>query len=253
MGPTHTQLHRLVAAPLVGGMLVGVLLALLAKDMLALGDWYLVKVLSGLALVGWLVTRATRRGSGHRGHFGLANQVTLARAILVIVLLGLLGESADIQVMWSAVIIASVALASDALDGWLARRTGTVSDFGARFDMETDAALVAVLALLAWWWERAGMWVLLAGVARYVFAAGVCCCHWMRRELPPSLRRKAVCVVQLVALVLCVAPLLPESLSALCAALGVGALLGSFAIDTLWLARAAHADPKGVLRHVDQR
>ena len=143
--------------------------------------------------------------------------------------------------MWTAVLIASIAALTDALDGWLARWTCTASAFGARFDMEADAALIAALALLAWYWERAGAWVLLAGAARYVFVLGICCLRWMRRELPASLRRKVVCVVQVVALVLCLAPVFSPAVSALCAALGVTALLWSFLLDTLWLLRAAQS------------
>ena len=38
----------------------------------------------------------------------------------------------------------------DLVDGWVARRTGTASPFGARFDLETDAALILVLSWLVW-------------------------------------------------------------------------------------------------------
>ncbi len=38
------------------------------------------------------------------------------------------------------------ALALDAVDGWIARRTHTVSELGARFDMEVDAFLLLVLS-----------------------------------------------------------------------------------------------------------
>ncbi|MFT5175306.1 MAG: phosphatidylglycerophosphate synthase [Gammaproteobacteria bacterium] len=226
-----------VGAPLVTALVVGVALALCAKQGLALSGLYLIKVACVLAFVVWLLHRAMRRSSGHNGHFGLANQVTLARAVLVVLLLGLLGEDGGAQVMWSAVIIAAMASVTDALDGWLARRMGIVSDFGARFDMETDAALIAVLALLAWTWQRAGDWVLLAGAARYVFVVGTYYCHWMRAQLPSSLRRKVVCVLQVVTLVVCLVPLLTPAASALIAAAGVFALLGSFTVDTLWLAR----------------
>ena len=38
----------------------------------------------------------------------------------------------------------------DGVDGRLARKYGASSRFGARFDMEVDAVLICVLALLAW-------------------------------------------------------------------------------------------------------
>ena len=216
------------------------------KGGLTVSGLYLLKVMVSVVVVACLVGHGFQRSAGAGTSFGLANRVTLMRAVLVSLLLALLGEGGEPRLMWVAVAVAGLALASDALDGWLARRAGTASGFGARFDMETDAALVAVLALLAWYWERAGPWVLLAGVARYVFVLGIFCCHWMRRELPPSSRRKAVCVIALVALVVCMAPVLPAAVSQLVAGAGVCALLGSFFVDTIWLARAAHASERGV-------
>ena len=66
-------------------------------------------------------------------------------------------------------VLASVALVTDAVDGRVARRTGTVSAFGARFDMETDAALLLVLSTYVA--RDLGLWVLAIGLARYVFLA----------------------------------------------------------------------------------
>ncbi|MFD8079956.1 CDP-alcohol phosphatidyltransferase family protein [Streptomyces sp. NPDC059718] len=40
--------------------------------------------------------------------------------------------------------LATLALLVDAVDGRVARRTGTTSPLGARFDMETDAFLIRV-------------------------------------------------------------------------------------------------------------
>ena len=45
------------------------------------------------------------------------------------------------------VALAVVALVLDAVDGWVARRTGTTSPLGARFDMEVDAFLILVLSV----------------------------------------------------------------------------------------------------------
>ncbi len=41
--------------------------------------------------------------------------------------------------------LAVPALILDGVDGWVARRTGTANDAGARLDMEVDAALILVL------------------------------------------------------------------------------------------------------------
>jgi len=137
----NTLLHaRGVRTTLLGAMLVGVLVALCAKQGLTLSGLYLLKVACALVLVACLLGWKFGRHSGDT-RFGLANQVTLARVVCVVLLLGLLGEAREPQMMWSAVVIAAIASASDALDGWLARRMGAASGFGAHFDMEADAEL----------------------------------------------------------------------------------------------------------------
>jgi len=167
--------------------------------------------------------------------FGPANQVTLARAGLVALLFGLMGDtSAD----WLAVVIASTALALDGVDGWLARRFSVASDFGARFDMETDALLLLVLAGLTWHYEKAGPWILLAGLMRYLFVASSVLVPSLGRPLPPKRRRQTAFVVQAIALIICVSPVVAQPLSGAIALFGLALLSLSFAIDVVYLARA---------------
>ena len=54
--------------------------------------------------------------------------------------------------------------------GWRGGSAWT-SAFGARFDMETDAATVFGLSLLVWLCDQAGPWVLAIGLMRYIFVA----------------------------------------------------------------------------------
>src|SRR6185436_14514828 len=81
---------------------------------------------------------------------GPANQVTLVRATVVALLAAALFEPADPRVAAIAVVATAMTAVLDGVDGWLARRTGMASPFGARADMETDALLILVLSLLAW-------------------------------------------------------------------------------------------------------
>lgn len=57
---------------------------------------------------------------------------------------------------------------SDALDGWLARKTGTASDFGARLDSIADLLFYAVLLLrlfpVLWQTLPTAIWYAVAGV-----------------------------------------------------------------------------------------
>jgi phosphatidylglycerophosphate synthase len=171
--------------------------------------------------------------------FGAANQVTLIRGGLVALLAGLIGEPSGVGVPALALVLATVVAVLDGIDGWLARRTRMASAFGARFDMETDALLIMVLALLAWQFDKAGVWVLASGLARYIFVAAGMALPWMRRALPPSQRRKAVAVVQVVALIVAVAPFIPAVASAAVAAVGLCALMLSFLADVVWLFQRA--------------
>ena len=64
----------------------------------------------------------------------------------------------------------AVGLASDVLDGVIARRTGQVTDFGAKLDQWGDFALWLSLPLAAWWlWPE-----ILRREAPYIAIALVC-------------------------------------------------------------------------------
>jgi phosphatidylglycerophosphate synthase len=167
-----------------------------------------------------------------------ANVVTAIRASLVALLAGFIVRSAaSREEAWAAVVIATVAAVLDGVDGWLARRSGTTSAFGARFDMETDALLVLVLSVLAWQWGKAGAWVLLSGLMRYVFMGAGVVLPWMARPLTGTRRGQTVAVVQTVALIVAIGPIVPVMLSTLAAAGALGLLCWSFAIDVRRLRR----------------
>jgi phosphatidylglycerophosphate synthase len=116
--------------------------------------------LSFLALI------ASARGAWTAsGRWGPANTVTAIRLLVVLVLLA--GAA-----RWPVRVLGlglAAAFALDALDGFVARRSGCASAFGAAFDMEVDAVLLLGAAYLLWW--RVGMdaWVLIAGGLRYAY------------------------------------------------------------------------------------
>jgi phosphatidylglycerophosphate synthase len=173
--------------------------------------------------------------------FGAANAVTAARAAAALVLLGLWEEAAmgpltlGPGLRWVAVALAGLALLSDGLDGWLARRHGLASRFGARFDMESDALLVLALALLVQAAGQAGAFVLLSGALRYLFIAAGWAVPALSAKLPPSRRRQAICVAQVICLIAALAPPMAPWAGQGLAALGLALLLYSFAVDCLWL------------------
>jgi len=80
------------------------------------------------------------------GRLKLANLVTLSRGVLILPILALLlaGQAT------AALALYLVAAATDLVDGWLARRTGQASDFGAQLDAVVDNLFsLAILAFLA--------------------------------------------------------------------------------------------------------
>jgi phosphatidylglycerophosphate synthase len=165
-----------------------------------------------------------------------ADWVTSVRACLVVVLAAILARR-QLPAALLCVALAAVAAALDGVDGWVARRTGTASAFGARFDMETDALLILVLAVLVWRYDKAGGWVIAAGLMRYAFVAAAGVWPWMRRPLEPSRRRQTVCVVQIVALIIALVPSIERPLSAVVSAAALAGLAWSFLVDILWLWR----------------
>jgi phosphatidylglycerophosphate synthase len=181
-------------------------------------------------------TGARFDGRELRAQWGPASWITLARAGLAVGVAALVADSfAHATPVGLLVALAAVALALDAADGWVARRTGTATPLGARFDGEVDAFLI--LALSVYVAPIAGAWVLAIGAARYLFGAGEWLLPWMRAPLPPRRWRKAVAASQGVVLTLAASELLPRGATQ---ALLAGALAGlavSFGECTWWLWR----------------
>ena len=172
--------------------------------------------------------------------FGPADLVTLARAVLVGAVTALVVDGAP---PWPLLVtIASVALALDAVDGRVARRTNTISAFGARFDMEVDAFLILVLSIHVA--ADFGPWVLAIGLMRYAFVVAGRMFTWLRAPLPHSIFRKTVAAVQGVVLAVAASGLLPPPATAVLVGLALATLLWSFGHDLLWLREQRVVEPR---------
>ena len=102
------------------------------------------------------------------GRFGAANAVTALRLVGVLTLALWPWSPGDAHLALAG--LAGVLFLLDGFDGWLARRTGEASAFGAFFDKEVDAFALLVLCLLAMFLQGMAALVVLAGVLRYLFA-----------------------------------------------------------------------------------
>ncbi|CAL9518370.1 hypothetical protein SUDANB95_03749 [Actinosynnema sp. ALI-1.44] len=194
--------------------------------------------LAGLAygLATWVLLGRAMARAGVRAP-GPADRVTLARGLLVGAVTALVTDqaaAADRPPVTALVVgLAAVALVGDFVDGRVARRTGTASALGARFDMEVDAFLILVLSVHAA--PAFGPWAPAIGAMRYLFVAASWVAPWLRGELPPSFARKAVAALQGVLLVVAAAGVLPFAWALV--ALALAALVWSFGRDVRWLWR----------------
>lgn len=241
-----------------------------SRAVAAIGLGFLLPVLMGALALGFdragaalallwfaagslLLIHGLRSGAHPHDRFGAANLVTLVRLALAGLMAGLLAESrwapplaadATAVLAWGVVGVATATALLDAVDGPLARRSGLASGFGARFDMETDAAFILVLAALVWQAGQAGPWVMAAGLLRYAFIGAARIWPWLAAPLAPSRRRQTICVVQIVCLIVCLGPIVPQPLAMGLAATSLALLSLSFAIDIRTLARERHPRPE---------
>jgi len=199
----------------------------------------------GLGAAGWTVgavcavTMAAVLARATEDRLGPASWVTLARATLAVGVAALVADSfvqdAPVALL---VMLAAIALALDLVDGWVARRTGTASALGARFDGEVDAFLI--LALSVYVAPEVGTWVLAIGAARYVFLAGEWLVPWMRASLPPRRWRKVVAAAQGIVLTVAAAGVLPLRLEQALLGVALVALAASVGECVWWLWRRRH-------------
>jgi len=137
---------------------------------------------------------------------------------------------------WVLAALIGAALASDGIDGHVARRTGTAGPIGARIDMEADAALVMALSALAA--ITVGPWVLAIGLMRYAYVAASRIRPALRRPLGYSLSRRLIGALQGVSLLAATVPVIPTQLATGILAVALALLVLSFGRDVIAQERA---------------
>ena len=234
--PQGSRPHVRALTDLALGLLPLAACAFTTSRLLALPPQYFADVLGIYILLAALVVRYLPPDLPPPG-LGAANQITLVRASLAIPMAALLLQPAPAGAVaiWWIVGVSATAVALDGIDGRVARRRGQATRFGARFDMELDAFLMLVLSVLVWRTGRVDAWILLIGALRYLFVAAGWIWPALTAELPASMRRKTVCVVQGIALIACLAPIVPPELVLRVAAGALALLAYSFAVDVIWL------------------
>jgi len=150
-------------------------------------------------VLGTLVARHSRART-----FRVADVVTLVRGLGVCFLAGLalqaLAGGLTKRALLTMIIISTLCLLLDGVDGRVARARSEASAFGARFDVETDAAMLAVLSVTVAALGIAGWWVLAIGAMRYGYVATSLLVPALRTPLPYRYSGKVIAVIQAVAL-----------------------------------------------------
>jgi phosphatidylglycerophosphate synthase len=206
-----------------------------------------VSATAGLGAAGWIVglvtgsaataLLATARMRSDQPAILPADWVTLTRMLLVAGVAGLVADSFSRPVSITALVtLSTVALALDAVDGQVARRTGTATPLGGRLDGEVDAFLILLLSITVA--RDYGGWVLAIGAARYALLLAGWLIPWLAAPLPPRYWRKAVAAVQGIVLTVAASGL-PGRLAGMIAVAAALLLLAeSFGRDVIWLYRA---------------
>lgn len=233
--PPDAHLRASVLRTSAFSLLAVASVALMVRPWLQLGALYPGK--AAVIFAAGMVMVIGYAGAHHpHERFGPANCVTTIRAMTVALIAGLIGEPEIPRAALAASIATAVMTVLDGVDGWLARRSRMISAFGARFDMETDAALVMAMSILIWQYGKAGVWALLGGMLRYIFVVAGWWLPWMARPLRPTRRARIITVCHMVGLSVALAPFVPVPPSTIIVGSTTAALAWSFAVDVrrLW-------------------
>lgn len=131
----------------------------------------------------------------------IPNVITVIRILLVVPTAWLLWETRYLD----ALILMSIAGASDALDGWLARRFHWTSRFGAAMDPVADKLLVAVLFVVFTIQGHIPLWVAIIVLTRdfiIMAGAGVYRLLFERISFEPTFVSKANTAMQIIMLLM---------------------------------------------------
>jgi phosphatidylglycerophosphate synthase len=200
----------------------------------------------GLGVAGWIAGLATgtaaaalivtARMRSDQPAILPGDWVTLTRAVLIAGVAGLVADSFGRPMSVTALVaLSTVALVLDAVDGQVARRTGTATPLGARIDGEVDAFLILLLSIVVS--EDYGSWVLVIGAARYAFLLAGWLIPWLAAPLPPRYWGKVVAAVQGIVLTVAASGVLDRRAGMIAVAAALLLLAESFGRNVIWLYR----------------
>ena len=248
--PPATPLAGKGALPVTGlagkGALPAIRLAAILGLLATAALLGVVSATAGLGAAGWIVGLATGSGAtallttarmrSDQPAIHPADWVTLTRTVLIAGVAGLVAESFGRPVPVTALVtLSTVALVLDAVDGQVARRTGTATPLGARIDGEVDAFLILLLSIYVS--QDYGSWVLIIGAARYALLLAGWLIPWLAAPLPPRYWGKVVAAVQGIVLTVAASGLLDRLVGMIAVVAALLLLAESFGRNVIWLFR----------------
>jgi phosphatidylglycerophosphate synthase len=207
-----------------------------------------VAATAGLGAAGWITGLATgsaapallvrARTRSEQPVLQPADWVTMTRLVLMAGVAGLVADSFGRPAPITALVtLSSIALALDAVDGQVARGTGTATPLGARIDGEADAFLILLLSIIVA--RDYGSWVLVIGAVRYALLLAGWVMPWLAAPLPPRYWRKVVAAVQGIVLTVAASGVISRLAGMIAVGVALLLLAESFGRDVIWLYRTA--------------
>lgn len=102
----------------------------------------------------------------------MANAITIGRLVLLFVVIGLIYHG-NVAVITACMVLLILVFAGDGLDGWIARKQGTTSTFGAVFDIAGDRMVENALWVIFADLDLIPIWVPLLVLSRGFIVDGL--------------------------------------------------------------------------------
>lgn len=102
----------------------------------------------------------------------MANAITIGRLVLLFIVIWLI-YTGDVQVLTACMVLLMIVFAGDGIDGWVARKQGTTSTFGAVFDIAGDRMVENALWIIFADLDLLPIWVPLLVLSRGFIVDGL--------------------------------------------------------------------------------
>ncbi len=168
----------------------GLGMALMAFSLIAFNNVTLL-VLWSLVSFGYYIVKHHSLLRSYNPYGGVANIITFIRLLLLILLSFFRRYPSNLTIISILIFI----LILDGFDGYFARKYKTSSEFGAHFDMETDAFFIALLTSILYSRGLVPVWILIPGFLRYFYVLLLSIIGWDHIQEPKSNHARIIAIL----------------------------------------------------------